>query len=230
MKQKQGYYMVIPAGVWDTDLSDKAILAYGHITLLSKKDGYCYANNKYFEKVLKASTSTVTRILSELEARQLISRKIIYKQDSKEIQERRIYMTTGIIMDDHSPIVTDEPRPIITGEPDNNTRNNNTSINNIDDMKGKIFFRIVEAYPKNRIGNRQRGLKKFQKLDMDQCKLAAKNLKRYLKVTGEFYKNLENYITENCYTEEWLKAEEKNKKKKGGNNYTDTAHNFNGNY
>ena len=46
-------------------------------------------------------------------------------------------------------------------------------------MKGKIFFRIVEAYPACSIGNRQHGLKKFLKLDMDQCKLAAKNLKRY---------------------------------------------------
>ena len=47
MKQRQGYYMVIPSNVWDTDLSDKAILAYGHITLLSKKEGYCYANKDY---------------------------------------------------------------------------------------------------------------------------------------------------------------------------------------
>ena len=96
--------------------------------------------------------------------------------------------------------------------------------------QGKIFFRIVEAYPKNRIGNRQHGLKKFNELDMDQCKLAAKNLKRYLKLAGEYVKSLQNYIEQECYTEEWLKAEEKNKSKKGGSNYIDTTHNFNGEY
>jgi hypothetical protein len=97
---------------------------------------------------------------------------------------------------------------------------------NIDDDKAKIFFRIAEAYPKNRIGNRQHGLKKFNKLDMDQAKLAAKNLKRYLKVAGEYVKNLQNYIEQECYTEEWLKAEETKFKNKGKTNTTD----FSGNY
>tara|TARA_R110002167_G_scaffold365418_1_gene589965 strand:+ start:41 stop:805 length:765 start_codon:yes stop_codon:yes gene_type:complete len=113
--------------------------------------------------------------------------------------------------------------------PDNNTDNNpdnNTTISD-DDIKGKIFFKIVELYPKNRIGNRQHGLKKFKKLDINQAKLAATNLKRYLKVAGQYVKNLQNYILEECWSDEWLKAEET---KSQSNDKTIGVKTFKGNY
>jgi len=87
------------------------------------------------------------------------------------------------------------------------------------DYFGKIFFKIVEMYPKNRIGNRQHGLEKFKKLSKEDAKLAALNLKRYLKVAGTFVKNLQNYITEECWSEAWLIAEETKQNK---NNKPDT--------
>lgn len=98
---------------------------------------------------------------------------------------------------------------------------------NIEEMLGKIFFKIVEVYPKNRIGNRQHGLKKFEKLDIEQAKLAGKNLKRYLTAAGSYVKSLQNYIEEECYSEEWLKAEET---KDNNKSTTSTANNFNGKY
>lgn len=82
------------------------------------------------------------------------------------------------------------------------------------DFYGKIFFRIVDAYPKNRIGNRQHGLRKFNTLSKEDAKLAALNLKRYLTIAGPFVKTLQNYIQEGCFTESWLKAEEQTKSKK----------------
>ena len=39
MENKESYYMNIPANVWDTDLSAKAILCYGHVTVLANKMG-----------------------------------------------------------------------------------------------------------------------------------------------------------------------------------------------
>ena len=113
--------------------------------------------------------------------------------------------------------------------PDNNTNNNPIiDVPSNDDIKGKIFFKIVDLYPKNRIGNRQHGLKKFKTLDIDQAKLAATNLKRYLKVAGQYVKNLQNYITEECWSEEWLVAEETKLKP---NSTTDiNTKTFTGNY
>jgi hypothetical protein len=83
-----------------------------------------------------------------------------------------------------------------------------------DDIKGKMFFKLVDMYPKNRVGNRQHALKKFKGLDIEQAKLALVNLKRYLNVAGTYIKNLQNYITEECYTEAWLTLEETKSKPK----------------
>lgn len=221
--------MNIPATVWDTKLNPKAILCYGHITVLANKGGFCYANNKYFEQKLGVSTTTVGRYLNELEDLGVIKRTLIYAEDGKTVKERRIYLNTAVITSEHSPIITDEQSPIFTHEQDNTTRNNNTSNNIIDDdILGKIFFKIVELYPKNRVGNRQHGLRKFKQLDINQAKLAATNLKRYLKVAGQYVKSLQNYIDQECYSEAWLKAEEETKRK--NTSKTDNTKTFSGNY
>lgn len=222
--------MNIPATVWSANISTTAMLCYGHITVLANKEGYCYASNNYFKEVLKVSTSSVVRYLNQLIELGVIKRKLIFESDKKTVKERRLYINAATVADEHSPTVTSEHSPTVTSEQYNNTSNNNTSINildvpSVDDIKGKIFFKIVELYPKNRIGNRQHGLKKFNKLDIEQCKLAARNLKRYLKVVGTYVKSLQNYIEHECYTEEWLQAEESKKQ----NNKPDTKK-FSGTY
>ncbi len=221
--------MVIPAKVWDANFNANTILLYGHISTLASKNGYAHASNGYFEKVLNVSTTTVGRKLNDLEKAGVIKRTIIYAEDGKTVKERRIYLNTAISTDEHSPVITDEQSPVFTSEQDN-TINNNTTSNNIidDDILGKIFFKIVELYPKNRIGNRQHGLKKFKQLDINQAKLAATNLKRYLTVAGQYVKSLQNYIDQECYSETWLKAEEETKLKK--TNITDNTKTFTTNY
>lgn len=232
MEDKPSYYMNIPAIVWDADIKDKAKLCYGHITVLANKLGYCYASNAYFAENLKCSITSASRYISELEKLGVISTQLIYKKDSKEVEQRKIYIATPTIK-------TDKGLPSeLTGgyrqnlqqptdhiDRDNNTSNNNINNNtNIDDVKGKVFFEIVNRYPKNRVGNRQHGLKKFIQLDTEECKLALKNLNRYLAVAGTYVKNLQNYITEECFTEEWLAEEERNKKAKDNKN-NDTPNN-----
>lgn len=96
-------------------------------------------------------------------------------------------------------------------EKQDTNKNNNT---NIDDVYGKLFFKLVDMYPKNRIGNRQQNLKKFKGLSIEECKLSLKNLQRYLDVAEGYNKSLSNYITEKVFTEEWLAAEEETKRKK----------------
>ena len=210
---EQSYYMNIPAEVWDSNITAKAMILYGHISVLSNKKKYCYATNGYFEKVMKCSTSTITRCLKELEDIGIITRQNIYTEGTRNIEMRKIFLNIGIIKNDHRPIVKNEHSPIITDDQDNST-SNNTKISNVldvpsqDDIKGKIYFKIVDNYPANRIGNRQHGLKKFKKLDIKEAKLAGRNLKRYLNLSEGFHKSLQNYITEECWSEPWLKAEE----------------------
>lgn len=234
-QNKESYYMVIPSNVWDTDLNPKAILCYGHITVLANKSGYCYANNKYFERVLGISDTTVGRYLNELEGLGLIKRTMIYEKDSKQIKERRIYLNTGIFNSEHSPIFTGEHSPIFTDEQDNNTSNNNTSNNITDDdrlvrIENLYWKKLVPAYPPNRIGNRQHGIKKWLQLEERDMVLAIKNLDRYLNVAGSYVKSLQNYLTERCFAEEWLKAEEETKAKKNDTTKKPDTKKFNGNY
>lgn len=223
--------MVIPASVWESDLSDKTILLYGHIATLANKNGYAYASDSYFEKALKTSKRTIQYKLKELDDAGVIKRTVIYNEDKKTIKERRIYLTSPAIDDNITrPIDGDITRAIDTSVLDN-TINNNTTSNNIidDDILGKIFFKIVELYPKNRVGNRQHGLKKFKQLDIDQAKLAARNLNRYLKIAGQYVKSLQNYIDQECYSEAWLSAEEKTKQKQNSITGNKTKI-FSGNY
>jgi len=228
MKKQEtpSYYMIIPATVWDADIKDKAKLCYGHITVLANKKGYCFANNAYFAERLGCSITSSSRYISELEKLGVITTKLIYKKDSKEVEQRRIYIATAINQTDSTlpseltvAYRQNLQQPTDQIDRDNNTSNNNININtNIDELKGKVFFEIVNRYPKNRIGNRQHGLKKFIKLDTQQCKLALTNVNRYLAVAGDYVKNIQNYITEECFSEEWLLIEEKNKKNKSNIN------------
>ena len=96
-----------------------------------------------------------------------------------------------------------------------------------EDYYGKIFFKIVDNYPANKIGNRQHGLKKFKLLTKDNAKLAAVNLKRYLATANEprFIKSLQNYIEEQCFSKAWLEAKEM----ENNNNKPDT-NTFTGKY
>jgi hypothetical protein len=226
MEQQQSYYMVIPAPVWNAEITAKAMILYGHVSVLAKKEGYCFANNKYFEKVMKMSSSTVQRCFVELESSGLIRRELIYKEGSKEVDTRKIYIFehSSIIKPDHRPIITEDNRSVVSDDQDNSTSNNNINTNNILDVpstingtinkeeeaKAKIFFKLVDMYPKNKVGNRQHGLKAFKKLDIKEAMTAIKNVDRYLRTVNEpkFVKSLLNYLDQECWSEEYLNLEE----------------------
>jgi len=129
--EQQSYYMVIPAPVWNAEITAKAMILYGHVSVLAKKEGYCFANNKYFERVMKMSSSTVQRCFVELESAELIRRELIYKEGSKEVDTRKIYIFehSAIIKRDNRPITTEDNRSVVSDDQDNSTRVNSTSIN-----------------------------------------------------------------------------------------------------
>ena len=233
MKEKEpSYYMIIPATVWNSDIKDKAKLIYGHITVLANQKGYCWATNSHLAKAVGVKNKeTVSGYISDLKELGVITTQVILKKGTKQVEERRIYLATPINQEINSinpevnrPVNLKVNRPVNLEVTGNTTSNNNINNNTIleDDIKGKIFFKIVELYPANRIGNRQHGLKKFKLLTKDNAKLAATNLKRYLKLSEGFHKSLQNYIEEECYSEDWLKAEEtkNDKQNKDKNNVT----------
>ena len=206
MENKEGYYMNIPATVWNTDLTHAAQLMYGHITVLSNKEGFCYANNKYFERVLRISTSSVTRYMNQLEKLGLIRRELIYKEGTKEVAQRRIYMNTAIIAGEHT-YSHQRSEAMFADEQDNTTRINNTSNNtNITDDE-RLLDKVIEKYPGN-VGSKKPILKALKQLTTEEKKLSLINLDRYSKAWLGYHHNLRNYIEGKQFLDIELKKRE----------------------
>jgi len=125
VKEKPNYFAVIVAEVrYSKKLTPNAKLLYAEITALAKKDGSCWASNKYFSELYNVSTVTVSRWISSLVDNSFIVRKIVYKKGTKQIDKRYLQLNQeGINNNDKAPI-----NKIVK---DNNTSINNTSINNI---------------------------------------------------------------------------------------------------
>ncbi len=86
------YYSIIPATVrYNNRLKPAEKLMYGEITALSNKNGYCYAQNRYFADLYNVSIETVSRWLSNLQKLGFI-KIVINRNENKEIISRYIYI------------------------------------------------------------------------------------------------------------------------------------------
>lgn len=129
---EKSYYAIIPANVrYDSDLPPNAKLLYGEITALCNEKGFCWAGNAYFSELYSKDKSTIARWLKQLEAKGYITREVIYKEGSREIESRYMRICSG-------GIGKNETTPIGKNERDNNT-SFNTTINNKD-----IYIQIAE--------------------------------------------------------------------------------------
>lgn len=137
MEKEQSYYMVIPAFVWNSEISAKAMILYGHIVVLTNKMGYCFASNDYFALQMKCNTRTIQRCFVELESNNFITRENVYKENSKEVDVRKIFLssahdkkvTRASVKKVTRPNDKNDIRPIDKNVMDKGTRFNNTRDN-----------------------------------------------------------------------------------------------------
>lgn len=128
MKETPNYFAIIPAEIrYDNELKDKAKLLYGEITALSDKNGYCYATNKYFAELYNISITNVSLLIKNLIDNGYIESEIIYKKNSKEIDKRYLKIIKGGYLKKFK------------GGIKKNLKDNNTSINNINNNKKEIY-------------------------------------------------------------------------------------------
>ena len=86
------YYAIIPATIrYNEDLKPAEKLLYGEITALANKQGFCYAQNRYFAKLYNVSQETVSRWISHLQKLGFIQVEI-EKNEKKEIVARNIFI------------------------------------------------------------------------------------------------------------------------------------------
>lgn len=91
-KEQPNYYAMIPATVrYDTNLKSAEKLLYGEITALANKNGYCFAQNKYFADLYNVTLISVSRWISHLQELGYIKTDVI-RNENKEIISRNIYI------------------------------------------------------------------------------------------------------------------------------------------
>lgn len=199
--EKPNYYAIIPASVrYDKELRPSEKLLYGEITALCGANGYCWGTNQYFADLYGVSDRMVREWISHLKERKYISIKMIYKEGTKEVLERRIY-----IVPISSAAVEDPPEenfptsgkkvPETSGKKfptpeekkfrENNTRTNITRENNIsspsaDGGEPDEFEELWKLYP------RKEGKKQAYAAYKRAIKKGTKN--------DDIRKGIENYV------------------------------------
>ncbi|AJA81616.1 helix-turn-helix domain-containing protein [Levilactobacillus brevis] len=156
--EKPNYYAIIPASVrYDNNLPSKASLLYGEITALCNQKGYCWASDSYFANLYGVGKSTIQTWLKALEDDGHISRDVIYKEGTREIEHRYIRISV-------ESIPKNQGTPILKNQRDNIT-SINTTVNTTSNKKNSAaaaapssiesdFEEIWSAYP-NKKGKKQ---------------------------------------------------------------------------
>ena len=91
-ENKIGYYAVIPSTVlFNKELKPNEKLLYAVITVLSNKEGYCYASNNYLADLFNSKPHTISNWISHLNKLEFVYVELI-KNDKNEIIQRRIYI------------------------------------------------------------------------------------------------------------------------------------------
>lgn len=135
-ENKVSYYAIIPATVrYSKMLKANEKLLYGEITSLSNKNGYCYAQNRYFADLYNVSIETVSRWLSNLQKCGFIQMEV-KRNENKEVIARYIY-----IVDVPSPQKNQYPYQQNDQEGiDENVKENNINLNIDED---ELFTLII---------------------------------------------------------------------------------------
>ena len=92
IESKINYYSVMPATVrYDKKISPSEKLLYSEITALANKEGYCYAQNRYFAKLYGVSTDTVSRWFSNLQKNGYVNIQV-NRGKNNEVLSRYVYI------------------------------------------------------------------------------------------------------------------------------------------
>ena len=157
MEEKPNYYAVIPASVrYDKELKPNEKLLYGEISALTQKEGYCWASNNYFAELYAVYPTTISKWIKHLIEKGYINIKLVYKNNSKEIEKRLI----GIAQNDNTYCSKEqegycsfEQGGIAQKNKDNNTSINNININKRESKERKSprpTLHDVEVYVKEK--------------------------------------------------------------------------------
>lgn len=128
-KEFPSYYSIIPATVrYDHNLKANEKLMYGEITALSSKNGYCWAENRYFAELYDVHKITISKWLKNLEDNGYIRTELKYVYGTKQVSKRLIYINDTPISQITNRYKSNDYEPVSqkTKEELSITSNNNT--------------------------------------------------------------------------------------------------------
>lgn len=203
MENKINYYAIIPASVrYDPNICANAKLLYGEITSLCDKKGICWATNDYFSKLYGVTKKSISVWLSQLINAGYVKSKIIYKGDSREVENRLLSIeekvnTYGRNCNDPMEEKVIYPMEEKVKENNKYTNNKNEYIKEIYKEKFEIFW---NSYPRkvNKFKT-QEWFKKNNPSD-ETLNLILEKLDKF-KCTNEWKKENGKYIP---YPTTWL--------------------------
>lgn len=114
----------------------------------------CFASNEHFAKHLMISKDRAGKIINKLVIQGYVTREIIYKKGTKQIEKRILHSTIGYSQKQLGAIVENTYRGIVKNDQDNNTIINNTINNTINIKKERkkkttTYDETVMAYTDN---------------------------------------------------------------------------------
>ena len=162
-ENKIGYYAIIPSTVlFNEKIKANEKLLYAVITVLSNKEGYCYASNAYLGKLLNAQPHTISKWVSHLKELGFLCLDII-KNDKGEIIQRRIYPND-------TPYTINRTYPYSIDRTEGMSQKgqyNNIIDNNINKEKIDRFFNYI-------IDKEKEIPKEFVNVDLNEINVALK--------------------------------------------------------
>lgn len=212
-EQQKAYYAIIPANVrYDKDLAPNAKLLYGEITALCNEKGYCWASNQYFADLYHSSISAVQKWVSALVKKGYINLELVYKEGTKQVLHRKLYITPGvnIYTTSHKNLYDQGVKNYMTPGV-NICVENNKDINNTFNNKKDVYTR------KHKYGEYQHVLlteDEYERLKdlyggYKQVEEHIKILDEYIETSGKNYKN-HSLVLQKWVHDEWIKRNKNN--------------------
>lgn len=210
-EQQKAYYAIIPANVrYDKDLAPNAKLLYGEITALCNEKGYCWASNQYFADLYHSSISAVQKWVSSLVKKGYINLELVYKEGTKQILQRKLYITPGvnIYTTSHKNLYDPGVKKYMTPGV-NICVENNKDINNTFNNKKDVYTH------KHKYGEYQHVLltdkehKHLVELYGSSLDEHIKILDEYIETSGKNYKN-HSLVLQKWVHDEWTKRNKNN--------------------
>ena len=174
--QGANYYVVIPQEVLhDNRLTPLARLIYGEISALANINGYAWISNKKLATKYKVTKATISAAISKLQEFEYIRSHLIYKENSKEVEKRNLYINpiqknlNTLYKNNLTGCAKKSDEGVQKNLKDNNTSNNtmNNTNNNIADKSAKLdldsrFEALWKLYPR-KAGNKQKARASYKK-------------------------------------------------------------------